>query len=54
MESEPERASSPASEPPASPPPPAVPAGWYPDPDTALLQRYWDGTSWTERTAPLP
>ncbi|WP_454810599.1 DUF2510 domain-containing protein [Paenarthrobacter nitroguajacolicus] len=32
------------------PPPPGVPAGWYPNGD---VQRYWDGTSWTEHTAPL-
>lgn len=35
---------------PAAPPPPTVPAGWYPQGD---LQRYWDGTAWTEHTAPL-
>ena len=27
------------------------PAGWYPDGSGA--QRYWDGTQWTEHTAPL-
>lgn len=32
-----------------SPPPPA---GWYPDPDVADQQRYWDGADWTEHTAP--
>lgn len=32
------------------PPPPAVPAGWYPAGD---VQRYWDGSTWTEHTAPL-
>ncbi len=32
------------------PPPPGVPAGWYPNGD---VQRYWDGTGWTEHTAPL-
>jgi hypothetical protein len=31
-------------------PPPSVPAGWYPDPNNAQLQRYWDGTSWTNST----
>lgn len=35
----------------APPPPPGVPAGWYPD---GALQRYWDGSTWTEHTAPLP
>lgn len=34
------------------PPPPSVPAGWYPDPHGAQLQRYWDGNRWTEHTAP--
>jgi hypothetical protein len=34
------------------PPPTPVPAGWYPDPTTGQLQRYWDGTRWTEHTAP--
>jgi hypothetical protein len=32
------------------PPPPAVPAGWYPHGD---VQRWWDGTAWTDHTAPL-
>jgi hypothetical protein len=32
-----------------------VPADWYPDPDSPnTLQRYWDGESWTDHTAPLP
>lgn len=30
-----------------------VAAGWYPDPSGAPQQRYWDGTEWTEHTAPL-
>lgn len=47
-------ASAPQSTPAAAPPPPsAVPAGWYPD-KAAGVQRYWDGTAWTEHTAPLP
>ena len=25
------------------------PAGWYPDPDGADQQRYWDGAKWTEQ-----
>lgn len=28
------------------------PAGWYPDPQDDTKQRYWDGSSWTEHTAP--
>jgi hypothetical protein len=31
------------------PSPPAVPPGWYPD--SSGLQRYWDGTAWTQHTA---
>jgi hypothetical protein len=27
------------------------PAGWYPDPDGAARQRYWDGGQWTEHLA---
>ncbi|OBG23491.1 hypothetical protein A5765_18830 [Mycolicibacterium celeriflavum] len=26
------------------------PAGWYPDPGGADLQRWWDGSVWTDRT----
>jgi uncharacterized protein (AIM24 family) len=29
-----------------------TPANWYPDPQDASLQRYWDGERWTEHTAP--
>lgn len=29
-----------------------APAAWYPDPDNATLQRYWDGAKWTEHRAP--
>lgn len=39
--------------PPPPPPPPSVPAGWYPDPQGAQVQRYWDGSVWTDHTAPL-
>lgn len=28
------------------------PAGWYPDSANRQLQRYWDGTAWTEQTSP--
>lgn len=28
------------------------PAGWYPDPQDAQQQRYWDGSTWTGHTAP--
>ena len=35
--------------------PPGVPtAGWYPDPADPSLQRYWDGSNWTEHSAPRP
>lgn len=30
----------------------APPAGWYPDPHGVARLRYWDGTRWTEDTAP--
>ncbi|MBF4576941.1 DUF2510 domain-containing protein [Frondihabitans sp. VKM Ac-2883] len=30
-------------------PPPGAPAGWYPDADPEV-ERWWDGTSWTNRT----
>lgn len=35
-----------------APPPPMPPAGWYPDQD-AGVQRWWDGSRWTEHTQPL-
>jgi hypothetical protein len=28
------------------------PPGWYPDPSAPHLQRWWDGTAWTEHRAP--
>lgn len=28
------------------------PSGWYPDPESSSRQRYWDGSQWTEHTAP--
>jgi hypothetical protein len=33
------------------PPPPN--AGWYPDPELAHTQRYWDGSKWTDQRAPI-
>jgi hypothetical protein len=32
-------------------PPPAAPAGWYADPHGASAQRWWDGSTWTDRTS---
>ncbi|MDO5534604.1 MAG: DUF4328 domain-containing protein [Propionibacteriaceae bacterium] len=35
--------------------PQQVPAGWYPSPDGAPVQRWWDGVQWTVATdPPLP
>ena len=28
------------------------PANWYPDPEHAGWQRYWDGAAWTDHRAP--
>jgi hypothetical protein len=33
---------------------PGVPAGWYADPAGEPLLRYWDGTKFTNATAPAP
>lgn len=30
------------------------PAAWFPDPDVPGRQRYWDGTQWTDHSAPGP
>lgn len=30
------------------------PPGWYPDPDRPAMQRYWDGSAWTEQRMPQP
>jgi membrane protease YdiL (CAAX protease family) len=32
---------------------PTAAPGWYSDPASPSLQRYWDGATWTESTAPL-
>jgi hypothetical protein len=37
----------------SSPPPPKPQPGWYPDPNGAKAQRYFDGEQWTEQLAPL-
>jgi hypothetical protein len=29
-------------------------AGWYHDPDSANILRWWDGTAWTEARMPVP
>ena len=41
-----------AAVPAAAASPTVTPAGWYPDPDDASIQRYWDGSAWTEHTNP--
>jgi hypothetical protein len=28
-------------------------AGWYPDPQNPVNQRYWDGANWTEQIRPV-
>ncbi|WP_414686559.1 DUF2510 domain-containing protein [Mycobacterium sp.] len=33
---------------------PLSPAAWYPDPRYPQFLRYWNGTAWTEHTAPDP
>ena len=30
-----------------------APAGWYPDTNLAGMQRYWDGTRWTDHTGTI-
>jgi len=31
---------------------PAPPPGWYTDPSNPFLYRWWDGSRWTQHTAP--
>lgn len=31
---------------------PAIPSGWYPDPEGRPRSRYWDGRDWTDQTGP--
>lgn len=31
-----------------------TPAGWYPAPDDPLNLRWWDGSTWSEATKPVP
>jgi hypothetical protein len=39
---------------PAAPPvPPGIAPGWYPDPQGLPAQRWWDGTAWSEHSAPF-
>ncbi|WP_394771276.1 DUF2510 domain-containing protein [Lacisediminihabitans sp.] len=52
---EPRPPSSPHPEvPPLEPRPLSVPAGWFDDPTGLELNRWWNGTEWTEHTAPKP
>ncbi|GAB3631881.1 hypothetical protein GCM10027421_12340 [Microbacterium shaanxiense] len=32
---------------------PETPQGWYTDPDEPAQQRWWDGSQWTQHTAPV-
>jgi uncharacterized protein DUF2510 len=35
------------------PPENLPPAGWHPDPQDPMSQRYWDGHQWTDHRAPI-
>lgn len=39
---------------PAAAGPAAMPAGWYPDPETPGMFRQWDGSGWTDFRMPAP
>lgn len=30
----------------------STPSGWYPDPQNASQERYWDGSTWSDQTRP--
>ena len=32
----------------------STPPGWYPDPSSPTQLRWWDGSAWSEQTAPRP
>ncbi|MDT5103490.1 MAG: hypothetical protein QOI25_1003 [Mycobacterium sp.] len=34
--------------------PMTAPAGWHEDPNDPALQRFWDGSAWTDRREPTP
>jgi len=38
---------------PATPVSPTPPSDWYPDPAVPGTLRYWNGSAWTEHTAPM-
>ena len=34
--------------------PPSTPEGWYPDPSSYALSRFWDGSAWTDLAVVAP